>query len=275
MILTAENYYSQEANRTYFSASQIKALMDCESRAAAELNGDYEREPSTALLVGGYVDAYFSGEIGEYAACHPEILTRKGELRADFLKAEEIIARIERDDLAKRMLSGEKQRILTGMIFGVPFKAKMDCLLSQQNVASIYESYPDMTELMYAGGAIVDLKIMKDFEPKYRDGAGRLNFIEYWRYDVQMAIYQELMRQQCDERLPCYILAATKEKNPNIGLFQVPQALMDADMEILSERMPHFSAVKEGKESPCECGLCDWCRQSKVLTCATWLEEWA
>ena len=39
--LTAENYYSREANQAYFSASQIKAFLECESRTMAELRGEY------------------------------------------------------------------------------------------------------------------------------------------------------------------------------------------------------------------------------------------
>lgn len=276
MILTADNYYSKEADRAYFSASQIKALMDCESRALAEMRGKYEREPSTALLVGSYVDARLcGGDMEAFALAHTEIYTKAGTLRAEFRKAEEIAQRIERDPLAMRMLDGDHQQILTGTIFGQPFKAKLDCWLDGGAARRIWMDYPDMEELMYAHGAIVDLKVMRNFDTMYREGAGRLNFIEYWRYDLQMAIYQELKRQKMGVKVPCYILAATKEENPNIELFQIPQSLMDADMEILKTRMEHFAELKAGEDEPLGCGVCDWCRQTKVLKGATWLEAWA
>ena len=52
------------------STSQLRFLQ-CEALAYAELNGLYERETTTALLVGGYVDAYFSNTLGQYVAEHP------------------------------------------------------------------------------------------------------------------------------------------------------------------------------------------------------------
>ena len=59
MKLTAENYYSQEANEQFFSVSQYKDFMKCEAMALAKIRGQY-RQPSTrALLVGSFVDSYF------------------------------------------------------------------------------------------------------------------------------------------------------------------------------------------------------------------------
>ena len=40
MKLTNQNYYSQEANKTYMSVSQLKSFMKCEAAAMAELRGD-------------------------------------------------------------------------------------------------------------------------------------------------------------------------------------------------------------------------------------------
>ena len=272
--LNEANYYSPEANQHWFSVSQVKRFMDCESRALAELRGLYEQEKSTALLVGSYVDAALTGDIVAFRNGNPEIFTQRGELRSEYRQAEEVIGRLMRDDLAVRMLKGDHQQILTGSISGQPFRAKLDCWLDADAVAHIHTDYPDMSELLYADGAIVDLKVMRSFEPGYREGCGRLNWIEYWRYDLQLAVYQELKRQEIGSRVPCYILAATKEKHPNIGLFQIPQPLMDANLEILKDQLPRFAAIKAGEIEPDGCGDCEWCRKTKVLTGATW-EEWS
>ena len=61
--LTDENYYSQEANMQYMSASQFKSFRKCESAALAELRGEWGKKDTLALRVGSYVDAYFSGEL--------------------------------------------------------------------------------------------------------------------------------------------------------------------------------------------------------------------
>lgn len=275
MILTNESYFSPEANWDYFSVSQIKQFMACEAAAMAELNGEYMREKSQALLVGGYIDAHFSRELDLFRAQNPEIYTRTGSLRSEYRQAEEIIARIERDPLAMRMLDGDRQRIVTGEIGGLPFKAKLDCWLNGDTAQAIARDYPDMDSLLFADGAIVDVKIMRDFHPLYRDGEGRQSFIEYWKYDLQLAVYQELMRQKTGEKAPCYILAASKEKVPNLGLFEIPQELMDTNMELLPEVLPRINEVKNGGAEAERCGECDWCKHSKVLTCATWPEDWA
>ena len=66
MLLNKENYFSKEANAEYWSVSQFKAFNRCEAAGLAEARGIYEREETDALLIGSYVDAYFSGEL-EYS----------------------------------------------------------------------------------------------------------------------------------------------------------------------------------------------------------------
>ena len=37
----------------------------------------------------------------------------------------------------------------------------------------------------HEGACIVDLKVMRDFEPVWKEGQGKLHFIEAWGYDIQ------------------------------------------------------------------------------------------
>ena len=135
MILTAENYYSKEADREYLSVSQYKnfigtaGIEGCEARALAKLNGVWTDKKSIALLVGSYVDSHFEGTLPLFKAQNPEIFTRQGSLLAEYKRAEEIINRIERDDYFMKFMSGEKQVIMTGEIAGVKWKIKMDSYL--------------------------------------------------------------------------------------------------------------------------------------------------
>ena len=131
-MLTESNYFGPEAGHKYMSTSQLKRFLQCEALAYAELNGMYERETTTALLVGGYVDAYFSNSLGQYVAEHPQIYTQKGTMRAEFGQAQEIIDRIECDPLMLAMLRGRQQTIVTGEIQGIPFRGKLDSLLSEE-----------------------------------------------------------------------------------------------------------------------------------------------
>ena len=146
-MLTNENYFSLEMQWDYMGVSQFKAFEKCEAAALAEVTGEYERERTTALLVGSYVDAHFEGTLDIFKAKNPDLFTKKGDLKAEYRQAEEIIARIERDPLFVFFMSGEKQVIMTGKIEGVPVKIKID-------------SY-------HPGKMIVDLQVMKDVRPIY------------------------------------------------------------------------------------------------------------
>lgn len=184
MILTPENYYSPEANFEYMSVSQFKDFsgtygqVGCEARAMAKLRGEYQEEKTTALLVGSYVDSYFEGpeSLERFKSENPEIFTQKGELRAEYKKADTIIQRIESDEYFMQCMSGEKQVIMTAEIFGIPWKIKIDSYVKDI--------------------VITDLKIVESIKKmKWVRDLGYLDFIRFWGYDTQGAIYQETVRQ--------------------------------------------------------------------------------
>jgi hypothetical protein len=194
------------------------------------------------------VDAHFSRTLDIFKAQHPEIFLKSGGLKSEYEQANQIIARIERDDQFMAAISGESQVIMTGEIEGVPVKMKGDSLL------------PDMT---------VDLKIMRDFEDVWsaEDGC-RIPWWKAWRYDIQGAIYQ-LIRAQNEggEIKPFGIAGATKEKpEPDIGLFQFHQSILDAAMDEVRADIVYFDGLKKGLYEPAGCGKCAWCRSQKVLT---------
>jgi hypothetical protein len=275
MILTAQNYRSKEAELAYFSASQLKSFIDCEARTLAEIRGEWVQEKTIPMLVGGFVDAYFSHEIDQFRAENRKLFTIKdGRLRHEYQpSAMAIIARLERDELAMMMLHDMSQTILTGALAGFPFKGKLDMLLTSETCDAISAKFPKMDELLFQSSAIVDLKVMRDFEPMYKDGEGRLSFIEYWGYDLSMAIYQRLVLERDGTTPPCYILGATKEKVTDIGLFKLPQSLLDAAFTIGTDNLPRFAAIKAGTVEPTQCGVCDYCKSVKVLTGGVYLSD--
>ena len=254
MTLTSSNYFSTEANRAYWSASQFKAFSNCEAEGLAQVlgvdrNGDpYEREMTDSLLIGSYVDAYFSGELDEFIKVHGDkMFTKKGELYAKFAQANDIIDRIESDKLMMEYLKGKKQVIRTAKFSGVEWKAKFDVLTDER---------------------IVDLKIVKDFGSVYKDGFGYRPWIEAWGYDIQGAIYQrvEMLSSGRDEPLPFFLVAATKERVPDIAVIQIPQHILDAAMQIVDAKIDRFDLIKTGELRPKRCEVCNYCKLTKVLT---------
>ena len=252
MKLTHENYFSREAQMEYMSVSQFKAFEVCEAAALAEVTGDYEREKTTSLLVGSFVDAHFEGTLDIFKAQNPQLFKRDGTLKSDYVKAYAIINRIEQDDFFMSFMAGEKQVIMTGEISGVPVKVKVDSLL------------PDK---------IVDLKAVKDFEPIFKPEQGRLNFIEAWRYDLQGAVYQEIVRQNTGKKLPFYIAAATKEKETDLAVIEVSPAYLELELAIFEEKVMRYDAIKSGAIEPKRCEHCNYCKSTKVLTRAISMEE--
>jgi len=261
--LTDDNYYSPEANWEYMSASQFKSFRKCEAAAMAELRGEWGRKETTALLVGSYVDAYFSNELEQFKAQHPELYKRDGTLKADFQNAHTIAERLNRDELARMLLSGRHQVIKTGKIAGVWYKTKADSLLTPRQVEAICKRFPQIRELVPFGGAIiVDLKCMKDFNPIWdEDTHEKVSFVIFWGYDIQGAIYQKV-----DNRMaPFVIVGVTKEAEPDITAIHIPDEDLSfalADVEALS---PRYAAIKRGEIAPVGCGKCAYCRSVKRL----------
>lgn len=262
--LTDANYYSQEANWQYMSTSQFKAFRKCEAAAMAELRGEWGRKDTTALLVGSYVDAYFSGELQQFKVEHPELFKRDGTLKADFQNAQAIAERLERDDLARLLLSGRHQVIKTGKIGGVWFKAKYDSLLSAAQVEDICRKFPQVRSLVPFGGAvIVDLKCMRSFDDVWDDFSNsRISFINYWGYDIQGAIYQKLDKRAA----PFVIVGVTKEAEPDIEAMYIPDDDMAFRLAEVEEYSPRYDAIKKGKIAPVGCGECAYCRSVKKLS---------
>jgi hypothetical protein len=246
MELTAEIYFSPEAELHYIGHTQFCNFQRCEAQALAMIRGEYIEEPTTALLIGSYVDAYFSGTLPLFKAQHPEIFTLKGGLKSDYIQAEHIIERIEADPQFMAAISGGSQVIMTGEIEGVPVKIKVDSLL------------PDR---------IVDMKIMRDMADVYdKENREWLPFWRAWGYDIQGAIYREVVRQNTGKLLPFGLAVATKEKpEPDIDLLTLPAAALDEALEVVRSQIVYFDGLKKGLYEPERCGKCPYCRATKVL----------
>ena len=248
MELNNTNYFSPEAMRTYWSVSQFKSFLKCEACGLAEVKREYQREVTDSLLIGSYVDAYFSGEITPFMAMNGDKMFKKnGELLAKFQHANDIIDRVKLDPLMMNFLSGEKQTIRTAKLFGVDWKIKMD---------------------VFNGKRIVDLKCVKDFDDIYDPGYGWRSWVEYWGYDIQGAVYQkvEQISSGRPEPLPFYIVAVTKEKTPDIKVMQIPQHILDAALKIVEANIDRLDLVKQGLIDPRRCEVCDYCKRTKILT---------
>lgn len=247
-VLTNENYYTQEANERYMSVHQYLdfcghlGVTGCEARAMAALRGEYVKEKSLAMMVGSYVDSYFEGTLDEFKAHNPDVFTQKGELKAAYKQAEKMIARAEKDKKFMAYMSGEKQVIMTGYLFGCDWKIKIDSYI------------PDK--------AIVDLKTTSDLHRAWRvQDYGYVNCAEYWAYTLQMAVYQKIVEINTGKKLPCILAFITKEDSPELKLCYIDQMTLDHSLNEIEMNMSDVLSVKSGEVEPIGCGKCDYCKE--------------
>jgi len=216
--------------------------------ALAKMRGEWEMEMTIPLLVGSYVDAHFDGTLDVFKAQHPELLKKKERtLKSDYLQANDIIARIERDSYFMKFMSGEKQGIFIGEIFGVKWKCKIDSLIR---------------DLL-----ITDLKVMATIrKTHWVKDYGHMSFIQYWGYDIQAAVYQKLVQIDTGKLLPFFIAVASKEKVTDIEIIGFTQQELDDVLSMVEPNIKRIDQLKKGKIEPNRCGVCDYCKTTKILT---------
>lgn len=262
MDLLGKDYYSVDSARRYWSISQYKRFRECEARALAELEGEWEdQRDNTALLVGNMVHSYF-----ESPEAHKKFMDEnadamiskagktKGQLKADFLVGQRMIERLEADSQFMDYYVGQKEVAVTGTIEGVEFKGKIDCL----NVEK---------------GYFVDIKTTKsDIDSMVwvnDEASGRniqVRWFEAWGYVLQMAAYKKMLKEQYGKEFTPVIYAVTKESTPDTRaiVFQ-SQEKLDYELSELSILIKHLDDVKKGKEEAKPCGHCEYCK-TKALS---------
>lgn len=247
--LNDANYYSLDADRAYMSYSQYKTFHSCEARAMAQLAG-WQPKPSTDFLVGSYVHAWAEGAeaLAKFKATTPDIFTAKGELKAQFREADEMIRALETDPLVGLAMQGEKEVIRVAEFGGCLWKTKID----------VYN--PE-------AGRFADLKTARSLDDKVWIDGRYVHFVEARGYIGQLALYQEIDARATGQRLDPYLIIVTKEDPPNkeILAFEPIDRLKPA-LDDIEKNLPRVLAVKAGHEEPVRCGTCEYCRGTKQLT---------
>lgn len=259
LILTDDNYYSVEANKAYCSASQYKDFMGCplkigcEERALKTINGEYKPETTKALLMGSLLDALWENDDPEYILqrfpdCVSSRGATKGQLKSEYQQVMQMYQTTLKQEKFCAYMSGDKQTIMTGEIEGLPFKIKIDSYIE--------------------GKAIVDLKTTRTLDRNYRyfipDSGERLPFYLAFGYDIQLAIYREIVRQNTGNNLRCYLAAIDKEAHPICDIIELSPKLLDEALERIKMNCEHIIMLKGGEIDPIRCNHseCDYCRDT-------------
>lgn len=268
--LTAENYYSHTTDWNYMSFSLYKDFRKCEAAALAKLKEDWQPTSNPIpLLVGNYIHSYFESPQAhedwlnekipgndktnkELMMTRPTKTNPEGHLRAEFKQADVMIKVLEDDDFFNFVyMPGEKEVIVTGQIGGHSWKGKLDSLVLDRNY-------------------FCDLKTVDNIHKKHwnTDLNMYTNFIEDRGYIMQMAIYQELIKQTFDKNCQPYLFAVSKQDSPDKGAFDFQgdtQFLMEQAIDEIKENQGRIWSIMNGEIKPEHCGKCEYCRLTKEL----------
>lgn len=266
MELTRDNYYSPEADREYMSCSLYQDFVRCEAAAMAKIEGRYTPDPTEAFLVGNYfhtalesAEAHDGFEKEHFDKIFKTKVDKKtGEAvvtgkYVPFEKADEMIYALTNDPLAKSLIDmeGENEKIMTGTLFGVPWKVRLDKYIPSRRIIIDYKTCADMTRTEWDG----------------RLGE-RVTFIEALGYMMRAAVYTEIERQQteADGDASFIILAVSKQDPPDkAALLLNHRQRYDFELENVEKRMARIIGVWQGREKPRRCGVCEYCRRTKKL----------
>lgn len=255
--LLGDDYYSPESATRYWSVSQFKDFKKCQAQAVAKLAGEWqESSDKTALIVGNYVHSYFESQ--EAHTAHIEQYSdvmisksgkSKGDLKAPYKAADTMIMALENDEQFMNYYQGEKEVAATGFIDGVEFKGKIDCL----NIDKGY--FVDIKTTRFP----IDETI---WSPEF---GARLRWFEEYGYVLQMAVYQELLRQTYNKTFLPIIYAVTKEDVPDTRAIAFKsKEKLNYELGELSLLIKQFDDVKKGILKPESCGHCDFCKSNKL-----------
>jgi len=269
-VLNEETYYTPEADMRYVSVSQYKRFIGsvyandaCEAAALADAKGELERKPTTAMMIGAYVDEALTGDLERFKKDHPEVFSSRGatagQLKSEYIQAEAMVNRARQDETFMAYVdSGDHQVIMTGDIEGVPFKVKLD-VVAKLNGEPV---------------AIVDLKTVRSMNEVFRvpDSGEYITWAERYGYDLQGSCYQYIYQQNTGIRLPFYIAAISKDKDtagvphPRLKIIQVPQTKLDERLSEVKQNIKKVQMIKIGEIDPVHCGHCDYC--ADTLPCS-------
>ena len=255
MTVNQDNYYGDISNKEYMSASQFKDFMRCEAMAKAKVDGEFELAVTDAMLIGSYFESIVEGTHEQFQQSHPEMFRKGTEDLLDTSKLLKVYAdawrmydAVKDSELWQSLVTrGETQKIVVGDIEGVPFKGMLD----------VYN----------VGHSIVDIKTTRSFGKVWSDEHGAYtSFAHAYNYDIQGAVYRELIKQETGDRLPVYLAVVTKEDPPDYGVMEIDSKSLDDALEFILMEAPRFQLIKEGIFEPERCEKCDYCKATRSKT---------
>lgn len=246
-----EEYYSQDNYYKRMHASTFKSMMfNGESETLAAMRGEYDMFPDKkALLVGNFLHSHFESPeahakfVEEHA---DEILAKtgknKGKLKSDYVLAEKMIERIEKDPILMELLNAApvREEVIQGNIFGVDWEGKLDAVNWEMGY---FVDFKTVRTLKKSHGGLAGAEWV-DAYGSYQD------FFIGRGYHIQMAAYREMLRQMTGKDFEVYVIAVTKEDEPLAKLYKVSENTLDFGMSEIEKNQDHIVKLINGEVRP-------------------------
>lgn len=266
MELTRDNYYTPEANREFMSCSQYQSFLKCEAAAMAEFEGRYKPSDSEALIVGNYFHTAMESEEAHREFCEAHfddiykvsVSKKTGETvikgkYAPYEKADQMLSTCFADPVIKHLIDmpGENEVIMTGKLFGLPWRIRLDKYVADNRLIIDWKTCADINKT--------------EFNPILGE---RESFVEAMGYMMRAAVYTEIERQFTgrDSDADFVIVAVSKQDPPDkAALLLNHRQRYDYELEQVRKNMEQIIKVKSKMVKPRRCGMCEYCRSTKVL----------
>lgn len=266
LLLTDDNYYSPAADREYMSCSQYQTFVGvaddfpCEARAMAKIMGNYTEKPTDAFLHGNYFHTAMEGDKAHAAFleanAHRVYKKTKNPAAQEKYAAFDVLdacLRIAHQDASFRKLidaPGDNEVILSGEIFGVPWRIRCDKIIRQNHIIVDWKTCASLNQLHYSA--------------EKRD---KVTFVEHYGYLMRAAVYMEIYKQNFGVK-PAFILGCvTKQDPPDKGIYvihpETDAVVLQYELDKIQQRLPYIMPVKNRNKAPKRCGFCAYCRQTK------------
>ena len=262
--LTADNYYQ---DTDYMSVSTVKGYLQCSAYQEAKRKGLWvDLDYNINFAIGHMFESLLQGEFESRYSQTPEfefcMLTKAGKPNADYKKVIEMYNRVKTDKIFMKYCTGEYEVILVGKIHGVNFKGKID-ILNLEN------------------GFFSDIKttrsLGKFWSDKYKS---KVNFYTEYDYWMQLAVYQELIKQNFYKLMWPFLPVCSKTKPYNYDVLRVEKYTDGTYHEILAEKLEELQftlqdidAIKNGEKEAERCEQCAYCVSTFELKETSLMEQ--
>jgi hypothetical protein len=266
--LTDENYYQ---DTKYLSNSTVSEYNECSARAEAKRKGEWEDKGfKLPFAIGHYFESLLNNDSKrvEETEEFKELMLNKPkkdgsrEQNASAKLCHSMYARCSENDLFMRFNEGVNEQIFTGEIHGVLFRIKVDIT----NVEKGFFTDTKSSKATLKTCINEDGEMVLDYEDfDWKDGKKR-PFYEHFDYIMQLAIYQEILRQNFGVLLQPILNVASKVKPfryQTLFIDKHDERLSDK-IDLLSEYITYIESVRAGTIEPtrCEESTCKYCNET-------------